>query len=157
MACKNDSPVTKKIKLLMQFYSHHQDKKGWQLSTFSDHQIQYSGLVFPTCEHLYQWLKMDNAEVEWKKTILKARTPLLAKKYGHNPNHKMRDNWENEKDQYMYLILKLKAEQHEDVRQVLLETGNETIVYNHPDKFWGGKRNILGNLWAKIRSEMQIS
>ncbi len=60
-------------------------------------------------------------------------------------------------------ILHAKAEQHEDVCEILKKTGVRTIVENSPiDDFWGcgsdGKgKNIVGSLWMKIRDELSTT
>ena len=59
----------------------------------------------------------------------------------------------------MEQILRAKAEQHEEVREVLRKTGNRTIIENSPvDSFWGvgsdGKgENMVGKIWMKIRND----
>ncbi len=59
----------------------------------------------------------------------------------------------------MFEIVRAKAQQHEDVRDMLMVTGNKKIVENSPvDNFWGcgqgGKgENQMGKILMKVRSE----
>jgi hypothetical protein len=55
---------------------------------------------------------------------------------------------------------RMKAEHHEDVREILRKTGKRKIIENSPvDDFWGigpegvGK-NIVGEIWMKIRDDL---
>ena len=57
----------------------------------------------------------------------------------------------------MKQILQAKANQHDDVRDVLRKTGMREIVENSPvDDFWGGGpnkkgQNVVGKIWMNIR------
>jgi len=69
----------------------------------------------------------------------------------------------------MLLVLRLKLAQHPELRQQLLDTGDEEIVEdcgNRPGgsgKFWGAAfkegrwvgENTLGKLWMRIREELR--
>lgn len=54
-------------------------------------------------------------------------------------------------------ILRAKAEQHQDVREILKKTGQRIIIENCPvDGFWGigpnrNGENMVGKIWMKIR------
>lgn len=64
----------------------------------------------------------------------------------------------------MEMVLRLKVEQHRELKQKLLDTGEETIIEdcsNRPGgsgKFWGAAKkdgewvgeNMLGKLWMKL-------
>jgi hypothetical protein len=65
--------------------------------------------------------------------------------------------WNEERVSVMEGILKAKAEQHSDVRNVLMKTEGRQIIENSPvDSFWGigpdkNGENMAGKLWMKIR------
>ena len=48
------------------------------LSNFSAHQIKYNNILFPTCEHLYHYLRYSDKEIQNK--ILITKSPYLAHK-----------------------------------------------------------------------------
>jgi len=59
-------------------------------------------------------------------------------------------------------ILRAKADQHKEVRDVLSQSRSEELVEDSPlDHFWGrGKDgtggNQLGQLWMKLRDELRV-
>lgn len=72
---------------------------------------------------------------------------------------KMKDNWEEIKENVMYKAIKEKFTQHKDLLDKLLKTGEKTIREASPtDSYWGiGKdekgQNRLGVLLMKLRDE----
>ena len=63
------------------------------LSNFSAHQIEYNSIIFPTCEHLYHYLRYWDTEIQDK--ILTARSPSLVYKISQEFKNKQID-WFNE-------------------------------------------------------------
>ena len=71
----------------------------------------------------------------------------------------------------MEMVLRLKLEQHPDLKQKLLDTGDETIIEDATRQksksktFWGailkdGKwvgENVMGKMWMKLREELKQS
>ncbi len=129
----------------------------YPLDNFSAHSVHIWGVTFPTAEHAYQWKKFNFYYPEIAKNILAAKSPDAAKKISDQNESKVYSGWHTEKVGFMEQILKAKAAQHEDVREVLVRTGNRTIVENSPeDGFWGAVpdskgENMVGKLWMKIR------
>lgn len=131
------------------------------LSNFSAHAVEFEGRDYPTAEHAYQAQKF--AHLENVEIIRIARSPLLAKRRAKILVEFRRRDWSNEFKLYiMEKILRAKVEQHADVRDALLRSGNMEIVENSPtDSFWGWGpdkkgQNHLGKIWMKIRDEIQL-
>ena len=72
------------------------------------------------------------------------------------------EDWENNKEFYMYKILKYKFEQHSIIKKHLLNTGLRPIIFCSSDLYLGKTtdscgRNILGKILMKIRKNMYLS
>lgn len=67
--------------------------------------------------------------------------------------------WENNKVDVMERILRAKLAQHPEAAEAIEQSGKEDIVEDSPaDYFWGegadgSGKNMLGELWMKIRAE----
>jgi ribA/ribD-fused uncharacterized protein len=136
------------------------EDKYYLFSNFSAHAVEYKGKLYPTSEHAYQAAKFDSPEIV--EEIRSAKSPSEAK-YLSNVIYKdkKRRDWEDIKSNVMYEIVREKIKQHEEVRSVLLATGNDEIIENSPvDYFWGcGKdrtgQNQMGQILMKIRDELK--
>jgi ribA/ribD-fused uncharacterized protein len=130
------------------------------LNNFSANAVKIDGVIYPTGEHAYQAAKCTDPK--GKKEILAATSPLQAKVIA-NQKYAMAKhaNWNEVKLDVMESILRAKLEQHQEVREALLRSGDEEIAEDSPgDTFWGrgtdGRgENQLGKLWMKIRSELK--
>jgi len=129
------------------------------LSNFYPSEIVIRGILFPTNEHFYQSMKTD----DWKQmlVIAKAKSPGEAKKLGNIV--KIRDNWEDIKEEIMWVGL---WEKFNDpvLREKLIKTENTLLIegnYWH-DNFWGRcncescrtkprRLNKLGRMLMKLR------
>lgn len=115
--------------------------------------------VFPSSEHLFQYLKAVNKEEALE--ILKAQHPAEAKKLGKKVT--LRPDWKDIKVRVMKYVLKLKFDQNRILKAKLISTkGIELIEGNNwHDNFWGAcscgwctnkpKRNMLGILLMELR------
>lgn len=133
-------------------------------SPYTAHAIEIDGLVFPTLEHAYQCKRYTDSKII--EEIRNAHSPVkaweISSKYKHLqiPEFKSEDN----KLKIMKDLMRLKALQNEEIRQALLESGNQKIVkhivtYPPGDGFWddgedGKGLNHTGRLWMEIRDEI---
>ena len=139
-------------------------------SNFSKHSILVDGKMYSTTEHYYQCKKY--LEPEFEEIIRLLKTAREAKDIASGdkplivddkevPLPKLRADWETVKYNIMKDALRYKADQHEDVKQLLLSTGDQVIAEDTPkDSIWGigadGKgRNLLGKAWMEIREEIR--
>jgi len=134
--------------------------KGFQgkyrfLSNFWPCLLKFEGLAYLSSEAAYQASKSSNPETKEKFTSIDAR---LARNLGRQIG--IRDDWEQDKLNVMYRILRAKFTQ-EPQRQILLGTGDaylEETNYWH-DTFWGVYNGVgenhLGRLLMVIRDELK--
>lgn len=139
------------------FYSHRIGKYR-SFSNFSNNSVQWKGKTFPTSEHLYQWMKHIKTDPEFAEKIRIASSPMIAKKMGHS--RQMSQEWDDIKIEKMFDIVIAKFQQNDDIRKILLETGDSILIEASPqDYFWGaGKdgtgRNELGNVLMRVRKKL---
>ncbi len=114
-------------------------------------------VVFPTVEHGFVWHKSTNPH--FRRMVLAEPKPGKVKRFGRSCV--LRDHWDDMKLVIMEDLLVEKFQQHPDLRQKLINTGNaELIEGNHRgDTFWGVcngvGENHLGELLMKVRSALQ--
>lgn len=125
--------------------------------------ILFENRIFPTAEHAYQAGKARKLEVrEW---MLSAPTPSLVAMAAHGLyTWDIVAGWSNIKFERMKQVLLAKFTQHEDLRALLLSTGNCRLVEvgsvnNAVNRTWGevnGKgQNKLGVLLMEVRAELR--
>lgn len=130
-------------------------------SNFSRHPIFLDGKRWPTSEHYFQAQKF--AGTEFAEEIRLAKRPMEAANLGRSRRHPMRADWESVKESVMYAALRAKFTQHEDLRSILLGTGDAILVeHTANDAYWGdggdGRgRNRLGHLLMRLREELRAS
>lgn len=125
--------------------------------------IHLEGHDFPTAEHAYQAGKPIKESVrEW---LLSAPTPALVAMAAHGLyTWDIVPDWSRIKIERMRCVLRAKFTQHEDLRALLLSTGNARLVEsghtdNSVNREWGevnGKgQNKLGVLLMDLREELR--
>jgi N-glycosidase YbiA len=128
-------------------------------SNFADYPVRLHGRVWPTVEHFFQAQKFPDTDYE--EAIRLARSPAKAKGMGRTRRYRLRRDWERVKDGIMREGVLAKFSQHEDIRAVLLATGDAEIVEDSPtDSYWGagahgGGRNRLGRILMSVREELR--
>ncbi|WP_449417329.1 NADAR family protein [Phormidium nigroviride] len=136
------------------FYSTREEPYGC-FSNFSAHGFELDGAYWPTSEHYFQAQKfIGTPHVE---QIRQVKTPKDAAKMGRDRKRPLRQDWEEVKDDIMRKAVLCKFDNHANIREVLLSTGDEEIVENSPiDYYWGcGKdgsgKNKLGLILMEVR------
>ena len=129
------------------------------LSTVSKHYFQLEDEVWPTAEHYYQAHKFEVKA--YAQTILKAKTGKDAYQLGNRwLTPKKVDQWKNKRRLWMTRALYRKVCEYPEVKQVLLDSGDQLIVETSLyDYFWGLGRdqrgkNTLGEIWMDIRKKI---
>jgi len=140
------------------FYSNRDNPYGC-FSNFSRHPFELDGRRWPTSEHYFQAQKFqDWADAE---DVRRARSPKEAADIGRDHSRALRRDWENVKDDVMRRAVLRKFETHDDIRQILLDTGDESIVENAPgDYYWGcgadgSGKNMLGTILMEVRETLR--
>jgi ribA/ribD-fused uncharacterized protein len=110
-------------------------------------------------EHYFQAQKFPDTEYE--EAIRQARSPAKAKSMGRSRKYRLRKDWEQVKDGIMREAVLAKFTAYEDIRAILLGTGDAVIVENSPtDNYWGCGRNghgknKLGKILMSVRDELR--
>ena len=128
-------------------------------SNFSKHRFTLGGNPWQTVEHYFQAQKFVGTPQEHAIQI--ASDPMRAKVMGNSRDFPLRSDWEVAKDSIMRDAVRAKFSQHEDIREILLGTGDEVIIeaaYN--DSYWGNGpdglgQNKLGLTLMKVRNELR--
>jgi len=137
------------------FYSARENPYGC-FSNFSPHGIELDGQWWPTTEHYFQAQKF--AGTPFTEKVRLAHSPKQAAEIGRDRNLPLRRDWERVKDDVMLRAVLCKFETHEDIRQILLDTGDEDIVENTSyDYYWGcgtngDGKNMLGKILVEVRT-----
>lgn len=136
---------------------------GW-MGNMSPYPVEYRGEVYKTTEALFQCLRVTDKTVA--ELIRAEKSPMCAKMVAKKYRASRVVEQGSEKDlKNMRLCLRLKVEQHPDLRVALLETGDSTIVEDTTKRnkvdIWGAKlkdgvwvgENVLGKLWMDLRKD----
>ncbi len=130
------------------------------LDNFSAFQVEIDGVVFPTAEHAYHYIKFRGFDNEVAAEILKSRSPHDAQKVAYANKEKQNPRWDEIKLKEMRRICEAKLSQHEYIRTKLKDSGELEIVEDSTkDPFWGwgpnrDGRNELGKIWMELRDKL---
>jgi ribA/ribD-fused uncharacterized protein len=128
-------------------------------SNFSAHPIRVNGKRWPTSEHFFQAQKFAGTEHE--EQIRLAKSPMIAARMGRDRKRPLRRDWESVKDDIMLEAVRAKFTQHEELKAILLETGDALLVeHTANDSYWGdggdgSGRNMLGRILMRVRDELR--
>ena len=142
---------------VIKFYSVT-DEYG-EFSNFARHPIKLSGKVWPTTEHYFQAMKFESKSDQ--EEIRKAKSPMEAAKKGRDRKRKLKRNWESIKDNIMREALVAKFTQHDELKSLLLSTGEAKIIeHTENDSYWGdggdgSGKNMLGRLLMEVREKLK--
>jgi ribA/ribD-fused uncharacterized protein len=128
-------------------------------SNFFRSRVFIDGKHWPTTEHYFQAMKFEGTSRE--EEIRRAKTPAEAANLGRSRKHPLRRDWESIKDAVMRKALVAKFTQHDDLRAILLDTGDAQLVeHTTNDSYWGdggdgSGKNRLGQLLMSVREELR--
>jgi hypothetical protein len=128
-------------------------------SNFSRHSITLNGKRWPTSEHFFQAMKFQGTEHE--EQVRLAKKPSEAAAMGRDRKRPLRRNWESVKDQVMLEAVRAKFTQHDDLKAILLGTGDSKLVeHTTNDSYWGdggdgSGKNRLGQILMQVREELR--
>lgn len=145
----------------IRFYRANEKPFG-AFSNLYRREVEFEGVAYSTAEHAYQAGKprKDNVR-EW---LLNAPSPSLLAMAAHGLySWDIQPGWSKVKFDRMKQVLRAKFTQHDDLRELLLSTGQARLVEsatvdNLVNRTWGevnGKgKNMLGQLLMEIRAEL---
>ena len=142
---------------VINFYSTREEYGCF--SNFSAHQVFLKDKTWRTTEHYFQAQKFPDTEHE--ENIRLAHSPKEAAEMGRDRRKPLRKDWEIVKDDVMREALRAKFTQHQDLRQILLDTNDaELVEHTKNDRYWGdggdgNGLNMLGKLLMKLREELK--
>jgi N-glycosidase YbiA len=142
---------------IVKFYSVS-DEFG-EFSNFAAYPIAIDDRQWPTTEHYFQAQKFEDAAYQQK--IRKANSPILAARLGRDRRQKLRRDWESVKVGVMRTAVMAKFVQHEDLRALLLSTGDAKLVeHTENDDYWGdggdgSGKNMLGRILMQVRESLR--
>ena len=127
------------------------------LSNFSLHTVVVPALAtFPTAEAAYQ-AHRDINNVDYIRAQTVALTPELSQNLGRQTC--MSCDINKKLDTVMYEVVKLKFQQHEDIREELLHTGLRPIKFftgvpfRNTEEAEENRRNLIGKLLMRVRDD----
>jgi ribA/ribD-fused uncharacterized protein len=144
---------------------------GGCFSCMSAHPVEFNGTMFRTCEALFQCRRFEG-HPQVQSEILNCPSPMGAKMIARRERRLLqRDGiWDyaDSDRELMKQCLRLKLEQHPDLQQNLIDTGEAVIIEDctthdrEAARIWGAVRvdgkwvgqNILGQLWMELRTEL---
>jgi N-glycosidase YbiA len=142
---------------VIQFY-RVSDEYGC-FSNFAPYPVRIDGRLWPTTEHYFQGQKF--ADEAHREQICEAKSPMIAARMGRDRKKTLRSDWESVKIGIMRKGVLARFQQHDDLRDVLLSTGDAEIVeHTSNDGYWGdggdgSGRNTLGRILMEVREELR--
>ena len=132
------------------------DGKYRFLSNFFNAPVEYKGLHYLNNEAAFQAQKCMNEQEKIQFTTI---PPNIAKRLGRKV--KLRPDWEIIKINIMKEIVEAKFTQNEDLKELLLETGDSILIEGNTwnDVFWGiniktgNGSNNLGKILMQVRED----
>jgi N-glycosidase YbiA len=155
----NKSDAMAEVTGVVNFYSVS-DEFG-EFSNFALYPFALDGEQWQTSEHYFQSQKFEDKA--YKTKIRKSNSPMLAARMGRDRKQKLRRDWESVKVGVMRTAVLAKFTQHEDLRVLLLSTGNSKLVeHTENDDYWGdggdgSGKNMLGRILMQVRESLRLS
>lgn len=126
--------------------------------------VIFEGEEFATSEHAYQAGKARKLEV--RRWLMAAPSPALLAMAAHGLYYwDVAPGWSTTKFQRMRAVLRAKFNQHPQLRELLLSTGEARLVEsatvdNEVNRLWGEVngvgRNMLGVMLMELRAELRL-
>lgn len=128
-------------------------------SNFAAYPIRLGGKTWPTSEHYFQAQKFED-DVH-QEAIRQTPSPMIAARMGRDRKRPLRPDWETVKIAIMREVVRAKFTQHDDIRDILLSTGEAKLVeHTKNDAYWGdggdgSGQNMLGRILMEVREEFR--
>ncbi|MBU6231172.1 NADAR family protein [Patescibacteria group bacterium] len=132
-------------------------------SPYTAHAIDLDGIRYPTVEHAYQCLRYSDPKI--RAEISAAKSPVEAWEISTRHKDESDPSFRPNKREMMKKLMRMKMEQHAEVRKALLDSGDKEIVkhidtYPPGDGFWddgknGEGENQMGKIWMELREELK--
>jgi ribA/ribD-fused uncharacterized protein len=142
----------------MTIYFYKSNEEYGCFSNFSHHGFLIDGKWWMTSEHYFQAKKFEGTEYEEKIRLLD--NPMKAADMGRDHTLPLRKDWENVKDDIMKKAVIEKFTQNQDIKKILIQTGEQDIVEKTTtDYYWGcgangSGKNMLGLILMETREKL---
>lgn len=139
---------------MINFYSTKEEYGCF--SNFARYPFELDGKEWLTTEHYFQAQKFPGNEA-YQEKIRVEKSPMVAARLGRSRAQAIRKDWEQVKDELMKQALLAKFSQNEEIRKVLLSTGDAHLVeHTKNDRYWGdggdgSGKNRLGAILMEVR------
>jgi ribA/ribD-fused uncharacterized protein len=154
---QDDAQKPPQVSGTINFYSTSDDYGCF--SNFAAYPFRLHGDLWPTSEHYFQAQKFE--DLAHRRAIRIEKSPMIAARMGRDRKKKLRRDWESVKVSIMTDAVRAKFLAHEDIRAILLSTGNAKLVeHTTNDAYWGdggdgSGKNMLGQILMRIREELR--
>lgn len=137
------------------FFCDPVDKPYGCFSNFAAYSFTLDNLLWQTVEHFYQASKYEGTP--YLEIIQKAIDPKEAYRLSKQYSEHKRTDWKDVKLEYMKRGTLQKFIENPEIRKILLDTQDDTIIENCPnDDYWGQDANGIGeNNMGKILMEVR--
>lgn len=142
-----------------QILFYRQGNEWGEFSNFYPREIYCYLNYWPTSEHCFQAQKFISADL--RQLIKNAASPAEAARIGRSRDLPLRADWEEVKIGVMLNVVLAKFSQHEDLKRLLLSTGEAMIIeHTSNDSYWadggdGSGKNMLGRLLMFAREVLK--
>lgn len=126
--------------------------------------MEFEGVTLPTAEHCYQRAKPRDDDV--RAWLMQAPSPSLLAMAAHGLlSWDISPGWSKVRRDRMRAVVTAKFRQHADLAEILLSTGDATIIEagtvdNEVNRRWGivnGKgTNWLGLILCEVRDQLRV-
>jgi ribA/ribD-fused uncharacterized protein len=125
------------------------------LSSFSRHGFELDGHFWPSVEHYFHGMKLENPNEQEKVRL--AEHPEKARKIGRSRFRKIRRDWSKVRRVIMTRAVYTKCRTHPEVAERLLATEDIKLVENSQyDYFWGCGRDLRGhNTYGQVLMDVR--
>ena len=138
------------------------------LGNMSAHEVEHRDMKFKTSEHLFQWMRFKG-HPKIQEKLFHRKSPMTVKMTAKSFRHLLEKPDSDVDLEFMRQCLRLKMEQHEEIKKLLQSTGRKMIVEDctarpRGDSFYWGLAKIngqwvgenwLGRLWMELRTEIK--
>jgi ribA/ribD-fused uncharacterized protein len=139
---------------------YHKEDPYYEFTNFYLVYVQIDGKYWSTTENYFQAQKYIGTPLYG--AIQECRTAREAFTLSRSPQGSRwrRSDWEEVKQDVMYVALYAKFTQHQELKKLLLKTGDRPLIeHTERDSYWGdggdgSGQNHLGRLLMKLRKEL---
>ena len=142
-------------------YFYNRGEPYYEFTNFYEIMIHIDGNDWRTTEHYFQAQKFVGTPLVHTIRLMERSRDAFDKSRDPRYSHWRRSDWEEVKEDIMFKALHAKFTQHNNLRRMLLGTGDRELVERSPyDSYWGdggdgSGKNRLGILLMRLRKDLK--